>query len=284
MQNQKGGPMIGKNTKSSTVNSLDRLSDDIEYIVADQFRFARCGPADDEIRKLCEHLNVERITYEDIPCDGLLMPVSEDRYEVRVSCNAPRSRQRFSVAHELGHVVLQKLGLAEHDEAHRETASVKTHSLEERFCDAFASAVLMPRDKFQEEAERLSMSIQTFRELSRRFDVSLSAAARRYFEIMRTPAFAITTLRADRESGRAWVDKVHTNVLEYPIKPKSYDKTRPHSPVLNCFEGRNGGADWCWLHYLNRGRRVFLDIEKPRSETKTMALVFSDQPRKSAIA
>lgn len=79
----------------------------------------------------------------------------------RVKVNAQNHlvRQRFSIAHEIGHHILH----TEHDSA--------ASSLIERQANAFAAALLMPAGLLRREIKRTS----DFDELQRRFQVSRDA-------------------------------------------------------------------------------------------------------------
>jgi hypothetical protein len=84
-------------------------------------------------------------------------------------------RRRFTLAHELGHLVL---GNPEVLDLARETLGVESLDVE-RMCNYFAAELLMPRrwlrDQYQDRQERLAV----IDELAGRAEVSLSAAANR---------------------------------------------------------------------------------------------------------
>lgn len=89
-------------------------------------------------------------------------------------------RRRFTLAHELGHLVLADpsvLNLA------RQTLGVETFDIE-RMCNYFAAELLMPgrwlRDQFQDRPERLAV----IDDLAQRAEVSVSAAANRLRSVL----------------------------------------------------------------------------------------------------
>jgi Zn-dependent peptidase ImmA (M78 family) len=89
------------------------------------------------------------------------------------------TRQRFTLAHELGHLMLAKP-----DEDFTARRMWSGPDREERFCDQFAAAVLLPRDwviaQFGGAPERLSV----VRKLARTAEASLSASLLRLREVL----------------------------------------------------------------------------------------------------
>jgi len=74
-------------------------------------------------------------------------------------------RQRFTIAHEIGHAILN-------------FAKVRPQLDEEQFCDEFASAFLMPENLISEFSRNI-ISLGDWLDLPRKFDVSNTAALRR---------------------------------------------------------------------------------------------------------
>ncbi|AEJ40356.1 hypothetical protein TPY_2188 [Sulfobacillus acidophilus TPY] len=78
-----------------------------------------------------------RVAIKDLEIDGIfLRKVGQDGGHILVARRAPRIRQRFTVAHELGHYF--------HDTTH--AIDHPGRWIEEREADAFASALLIPPD------------------------------------------------------------------------------------------------------------------------------------------
>lgn len=90
------------------------------------------------------------------------------------------ARQRFTLAHELGHLLL-----AEPDEdleAHR-MPPVRFDS-EERFCDQFAASLLLPKRWIEDEFAKAEPSLGIARNVAGRSGVSLSASMLRLREVL----------------------------------------------------------------------------------------------------
>lgn len=124
--------------------------------------------------KTIEHdlpnLSFLRIMEMNIEGDGYVVPPGYfgDRCVI-VTSPKRNHRRRFTIAHEIGHIVLWEGGI---QLQHRE---------QERWCDQFAASLLMPR----ESIERFSTQIRSpisWLNLHREFKVSFEVASRRLWE------------------------------------------------------------------------------------------------------
>src|SRR5580704_14110342 len=94
-----------------------------------------CPPTD--LNAVAARLSVTRITYEDLPFPGELRRNSQG-FEIACSSYLSASRRRFTVAHELAHVIFETTG-----------PNCPTRGRElERLCDMLASEILMPQNEF----------------------------------------------------------------------------------------------------------------------------------------
>jgi hypothetical protein len=93
----------------------------------------------DQITKLWPGL---RISYEDLDKEGFLVDLGSRGGEIIVKITDVTPRRRFTIAHELGHWVLQ----AFHDLGMKcsGAATVRNRFIE-KWCDEFAGALLMPK-------------------------------------------------------------------------------------------------------------------------------------------
>lgn len=97
---------------------------------------------------------------------------------VLLNANHPWSRRRLTAAHELCHLLVRLSGLRVHFEGDR------SQTLEDKFCDAFARAFLMPaaavRKRFADfKAIARDFTVRHLLTLSVYFNVSIEAVARR---------------------------------------------------------------------------------------------------------
>lgn len=118
-------------------------------------------------------------------------------YRIVYSAGMPRTRERFTIAHELGHAILNL------SSSHPPVQGVAL----ERVCDRFAAALLMPRDKFKAATTELP-TVARLIEAARSFEVSVQAAAVRMEQISDTMAFCI--------DGRNVVWKTHAVPTQDP--------------------------------------------------------------------
>ncbi len=110
-----------------------------------------------------------------------------------------RGRERFTLAHELGHYLLHRRALTVADF----TRGIDDHDLEERAfscnplnrhlwgkskeeieseADSFASYLLMPLDDYRKQVVGQAMSLELLRHVAQRYGVSLTAVVRKWIE------------------------------------------------------------------------------------------------------
>lgn len=128
------------------------------------------GPVPVDLARLAERLGVTEIASTDMTEDGrTTWAAGRPRIELRADRSAARTR--FTLAHEIGHILV----------AQDEGVARRTHALEhndvEKVCDWVAASILMPRDWMVTFAKRDSYNLSLLRQIAHRADVSLSAAA-----------------------------------------------------------------------------------------------------------
>lgn len=95
-------------------------------------------------------------------------------------------RVRFTLAHEAGHYFIDhhrnalKSGLAP---AHPSFCEYRTDSIIENEADTFASHLLMPTQRFKEDAKSLTKGFEAIRILSGQYKTSLTSTALRYIDL-----------------------------------------------------------------------------------------------------
>lgn len=105
---------------------------------------------------------------DELPSSGMANRLPDGRWVISLNAEEHELRRRFSMAHELGHTIVDEIGetmlpaqrLASH------------HERLERFCDRFAGALLMPRVLIRAD---WCDGIQCVERLSRRYRVSRPA-------------------------------------------------------------------------------------------------------------
>jgi hypothetical protein len=129
---------------------------------------------DVDVHTLARRANIE---IDELPLDqdGYMQPLGDGRIRVVINVSAPRQRQRFTLAHELGHYLV-------HIQADAALAQEARQS-EEVFCNIFAGSLLMPRDWLEDNYAESPPSLQTLVNVARQTQVSLSAAAVRLRDV-----------------------------------------------------------------------------------------------------
>jgi Zn-dependent peptidase ImmA (M78 family) len=123
------------------------------------------------------------VQYKVLRVDALLKE-TESGYIAILNSTTNKSRQRFSLAHELGHLVLYNVtGLTE---AFGHISSPEKQnggaSEVEDLCDLFAAELLMPLTEWKQQIFAEGISLKVIKRLMSRYGVSMPAAARRIIE------------------------------------------------------------------------------------------------------
>ncbi len=131
--------------------------------------------------------------------EGLLIPF-RGGYRVRLRKCSTQSRKRFSIAHELGHTLFYK----DDENGPRHQIGIldcAEKDAEERICNRFASALLMPASKLREKLGGLpdgapSKVLAALDATARYFHVSLPALLQRLRSIeLNTPGYMLLCMR-----------------------------------------------------------------------------------------
>lgn len=112
--------------------------------------------------------------------EAFLMPGENGGYAVVLNSRNSRTRRRFSLAHEIGHVLLAE---QETEEQFRRPSCDATARPVERACNQLAAEMLMPAEPFRRNAEAHDWRIEGGVALSQLFDTSLESTFRRYVEL-----------------------------------------------------------------------------------------------------
>lgn len=100
---------------------------------------------------------------------------------INVNGNHTEERQRFTVLHEIGHIILEL-------PSKHQNGSIKTTDLisyrqrpeEEVLCDIFAAECLLPYDFFKKDIEDVDICLDTIKELSKRYKASIHSTGSRF--------------------------------------------------------------------------------------------------------
>lgn len=138
-----------------------------------------------DLRSLCKKLDMDIVPYAFTGCEGVLL-VTPDAQKILVRATNAGVRNRFTIAHELGHYTLHMP-----ESGHRSFNCSKDQigtdlgisEVEESQANQFASALLMPKHIFQNVKDYKNPSWSILDQLSKRHEVSMVAAATRYISL-----------------------------------------------------------------------------------------------------
>ena len=139
------------------------------------------GPFPVDLRGLALSHGITRIKEAQLEAlDAFLTPGDDGGYAVVLNSRHSRARRRFSLAHEIGHVLLAE---QETEEQFRRPSCDATARPVERACNLLAAEMLMPAEPFRRDAEAYDWRIEGGIALSQLFDTSLESTFRRYVEL-----------------------------------------------------------------------------------------------------
>jgi Zn-dependent peptidase ImmA (M78 family) len=133
------------------------------------------------LEKICKHLRISLEESDKIDFDGCIMREKKKDFTlVLVNKNITDGRRRFTIAHEIGHLVLEHLTEIKKFNC-GENGLVKNEK--EREADSFASRLLMPEKWIKGILEEGIYGMETINTIASLFQVSQTAAAIRLAEI-----------------------------------------------------------------------------------------------------
>jgi hypothetical protein len=182
------------------------VRDAARIVVEELMHDVPCPPT--ELQTLGQKIGVREILYESFPGSGELHKL-KDGYRVVCSSDQPVARQRFTIAHELAHVILARTGR----NAPRDGKDV------ERICDMIATECLMPTSIFEPQIP-VNLTLRSISRLADIFGASLMATAIRCAELRPMCVFGVSANRVTWAYGGVRVgalmhlpDQVRGNVL-----------------------------------------------------------------------
>lgn len=129
----------------------------------------------------CVNVDTQSVWFDDESISGLFIIKDKSAF-IRYNLNDGEARQRFTVAHELGHFFLHSketsLFLDKAEKVmYRNFDSTTGEKAKEREANAFAAALLMPRGLLTAEANKLNeeFSDEVIADLAKKFNVSQKA-------------------------------------------------------------------------------------------------------------
>ena len=185
--------------------------------IINEFRLATL-PCGADLSVLAQSWGVSSIEELDIDLDAMLVPHDDSYIVVLKKVEQPFQfrRQKFSFAHELGHLLLQRsqnAGVAMKYRGHGYSNE------EERLCDQLAAEILMPRMAFYEDGWMEGWSLKSLRALAGTYDTSIPATAVRMVDLM--PEEALMGVWKVSEEGKPTLQWPHSGKTTYAIPSPS---------------------------------------------------------------
>ncbi len=167
-------------------------------------------PADIDVETIARYCNA-RVSYQPLRgCEGRIVG-HRGRAVIVVNRGAHPYRQRFTIAHELGHWMFDRAEIAHvftegtWSETSEGPPAAADHPHEvwyedrpEQRANRWAAELLMPEGWFTPDAAGREISFDTARDLAQRYRTSLTATALRLIDLGSTPAMLVRSHRGQR--------------------------------------------------------------------------------------
>jgi Zn-dependent peptidase ImmA (M78 family) len=129
-------------------------------------------PIDVETIVHCLGIDLNYVKFEDEEISGVLIN-KEGHINIGVNENHPHNRQRFTIAHEIGHYILHYDKPLFVDERFRDKTSSEGKNPEEIDANTFAAELLMPEPFIRGDMAQLkNWDEESIRELAKKYQVS----------------------------------------------------------------------------------------------------------------
>jgi hypothetical protein len=178
----------------------------------------------------------------------------------------PRVRQRYSLAHEVGHTLFPDYS-AELKRAGRLWRRDGDESEFEQLCQVAGAELLMPLGPFRHAVELEGHDLASVLRLADVFDASLEAIARRLVETETTQAIGLLIKPIDRTTGEWIVVDPGTNHTPYASLAVFSSWTSDACNGLRIDRGtappKNGAVDRAWKRVILSKGRVLIEHRAP---------------------
>jgi Zn-dependent peptidase ImmA (M78 family) len=176
-------------------------------------------------------MGIKKITYSDIgEADGMLLKGFAGPI-IKINSKHNNNRQNFSLAHELGHLLIDNILAGESPNKVEFRSSTRSNDIE-RLCNISATELLMPEAIFSEYMITIGSSIYSISKLSEIFKVSLRAVLIRVAELSKKTRVGLCW--------RHWTNNKSENLtLEWCTKPNNAESKYSYRPIKQTIEVRD---------------------------------------------
>ncbi len=227
-------------------------------------------PEDIKIEAIAEHCGAT-ILYERLEGAEARILGYGERAIITVNGAAPRARQRFSGAHELGHWMCDrgKIAFACTD---RSFTREWLDDNPERRANQYAAELLLPQKMFSPRAKNRAITFATARELADVFETSLTATAIRLVEFGSFPAMVVCNDRGSRRWFRSGPDVPEVLWPHDRVNPRTiaYDILRDNVPASGSVDVAADG----WFGHRDAGRYAVREDSVRISSESVLTLIW----------
>lgn len=204
---------------------------------------------------------------------GYSFPKGDGHY-ICVNGNDRPERQRFTVCHEIAHIVL---GLPS-DHEQLPWWSYARRPFNEILCDVFAAELLLPFGLFKRFVDKADIGLAAVEELAGRFDASMSATGSRFAAVAGCPcAFVLSEKGAVRYASRSTPLR-HGNAWIAPRMALPVGSVCARLHAGGTCDGPEETAADLWFSSWDRGGTLLEDARYFPQWDQTLALLwFEDE-------
>ena len=154
--------------------------------------------------------------------DAELHPTEDGGLVIRYNPDKPKTRQNFSIAHEIIHTFFPEYG--NQYKARHKIGQFNPESEVEFLCDLGASEIIMPTPEFDLDVKNIDISLESLRELSICYETSLEATAIRMIRMNLVPCALMVldhsyspTERSKIEEAKSQPELFHDSPRKSPL-------------------------------------------------------------------
>ena len=158
-----------------------------------------------QLRKYAYNCGIDRIEFREMDVGAILVKRPDAGHTIVLNKTHSKARHRFSIAHEIAHLLVAPiLGSRANHRRKLARGQDPEGSRIERLCDSLAAAILMPEKTVSGFAIDSDWSANCLPRISKCFDVSFEATARRFVGINPDPC-ALVTWRTSQDGRPIYV-------------------------------------------------------------------------------
>lgn len=202
------------------------------------------------------------VVEEELDGTGYLLPIGELGAEILIKKDDSEERKRFTLAHELGHWIL---GLSLKRKVGHFMQPKNVHHVEiEKWCDTFATNILMPKFMIQASVPQADpiLALNMIVNAASRFKVSEEAFFIRLWEVLRFQVAYVTSKSFSSEDGyelqKSYASHLEKQALEYLLNQRALIEQLENSPFPFFSASTEAGKIRCAGRKLSNDRLILV--------------------------